>query len=564
MDLSCSYSGCPGSPKYTCRQDRSVTFCEYHIASHLQEPGRHEKLSLSDLSKSNSTMQVIQKIGDISSLVSDVMITGKDMFQEICNRLCQITDTLAQRQRDLLEIASSVTEDPKEQMEKLGDIRLKLRSREAFSKLVDQHFAEHDATVDFSLFSQDIKGIMEGLKESNEFLAGIKEEAGRDREARETIVKRLHHVEKSSEGLAKEFDKKLKTLEKNMELKAKYYAQTSETEHIGNVINQLAYQMQTTNNFVNQINARCENIEREAQESANIRITSEEAGLENRRELVASIENYIGTIQGNFNNQLADLNKNWAEREAAFRVILDADRKIYEDHMANERMQLTRSKDLILQEVNQTVQMMNVKVQEIDENCSKSVKKGIRKVKKLANSENERTENERLQALEWIRLKIQEIAKDDRAQKRVVADNFEEFKRQEAARIEEERKQEEIKKANEENRLQEQRRIEKERKADEERKRVEEKRLAEEIKRKNDEDQRKRNQEEENKKKADFNSLSLQEKKNHMASLNIAHYKEKFIDVLFNRIQEIKKSNDGLYVFVCKLYLGTFNQIVWV
>ena len=124
-----------------------------------------------------------------------------------------------------------------------------------------------------------------------------------------------------------------------MELKAIYYAQTSETEHIGNAINQLAYQMQTTNYFVNQINARCENIEREAQMNANIRITSEQAGLKNRRELVASTENFIETIQENFNNQLADLNKNWAEREAAFRIILNTNRKNYENHMVNERIQ---------------------------------------------------------------------------------------------------------------------------------------------------------------------------------------------------------------------------------
>ena len=47
---------------------------------------------------------------------------------------------------------------------------------------------------------------MEGLNESNEFLTGIKEEACIDREARDRIVKRLHRVEKLSEGLAKEFD----------------------------------------------------------------------------------------------------------------------------------------------------------------------------------------------------------------------------------------------------------------------------------------------------------------------------------------------------------------------
>ena len=80
-------------------------------------------------------------------------------------------------------------------MQKLGDIKLKLRSREAFSKLVDQHFAEPDATVDFSFFSQDLKCIMEGFKKSNEFLAWFKEDAGRDREANDSIVKRLHRVE---------------------------------------------------------------------------------------------------------------------------------------------------------------------------------------------------------------------------------------------------------------------------------------------------------------------------------------------------------------------------------
>ena len=60
--------------------------------------------------------------------------------------------------------------------------------------------------MDFSLFSQDIKGITEALKEINEFLARIKEEACRDREVSDSIVERLHQVKQSSEGLAKEFD----------------------------------------------------------------------------------------------------------------------------------------------------------------------------------------------------------------------------------------------------------------------------------------------------------------------------------------------------------------------
>ena len=93
---------------------------------------------------------------------------------------------------------------------------------------------------------------------------------------------------------------------------------------------------------------------------------------------------------------------------------------------------------------------------------------------------------------EWIRLKIREIAQDDRVQKRVAADNFEEYIRQDAARTEGERKQEKVRKTNEEKRLQEQRIIEEERKTDEEKKRAEEIRLAEEIKRKEDKDQRKK------------------------------------------------------------------------
>ena len=70
---------------------------------------------------------------------------------------------------------------------------------------------------------------------------------------------------------------------KNLRNEARYYAQTSKTEYIGNAINQLAYQMQATNNFVIQFNARCVNIERKAQMNAYIKITSEETGLENRR-----------------------------------------------------------------------------------------------------------------------------------------------------------------------------------------------------------------------------------------------------------------------------------------
>ena len=45
-------------------------------------------------------------------------------FPRDLHKLCQITDTLAQRQRDHLEIASNATEDTEEQMKRLGDIRL--------------------------------------------------------------------------------------------------------------------------------------------------------------------------------------------------------------------------------------------------------------------------------------------------------------------------------------------------------------------------------------------------------------------------------------------------------
>ena len=63
--------------------------------------------------------------------------------------------------------------------------------------------------------------------------------------------------------------------------------------------------------------------------------------------------------------------------------------------------------------------------------------------------------------------------------------------------------------------------------------------------------------------KADFNSISLDDKKNYMTSLNISHYNT-YIIGNGHQIYEIKISNDGLSVIVFKLNLGMLNQIVWV
>ena len=559
MDQRCGYSGCPGSPKFTCRQDRNQVFCEEHISNHLKESGKHEQISLEALQKSDHQLLAVKKIGENSAIMSGVLLTGKDMFQQICDKLCQITDQLIERQNALSEIATSVNEydDPLERIEKLGEINLKLRSKEEFGKLVNQHFSKQDSTVDFTLFKSDIEGIVNSIQLSNEFMERIRQEAAKDKEERQKIIAELNNVKESSVRIEKTLDDRIGGVTNEMRARERYLADASVVEAIQNKIQVIEHQVMTSNNIVNQVSARCDFLGGRIELNQKMNQETEANQLKFITEINDLVEVRLATLETDYDGKIADFNKNRAEREEAFRAEETRIKLEIEEKMRNEIKALSDIRDNIVKKINQTVNDVKSQIEKTKKNCIDQVKNGISQVNENFRNELEKTQTERLEVFEWIKRQIEEGGPN----RKVVG--FEDFKKLEAIRIEEERiraeqkRLDDIKKEKErqEKLRKEEAARQKKLKIDAENaaKRQREEKIRAEQQQKIEEEQKKKKAEDKN----NFNNLPLEEKKKYLASLNLQDYKTTFIDKAnYYPIHEIKISNDGLFAFVCKNYSG--------
>ena len=321
MEQRCGYSGCPGCPKFSCYQDLSQVFCDYHISSHLSEPGVHQRVSLKELSRSSISSTAIKKLSDNSALVSKVLLTGKDMFQQICDKLCQITDELIERQNALSEIATNITDydNPLERIEKLGEISLQLRSKDEFAKLINQHFSKQDFTVDFTLFKSDIEGIAKSIQLSNECMERIREDAAKDKEERSRILNELKKVDESSARIEKTLKDKIDEVSIQMRIREYDLAKASIVESLQVKIPNIEYQVMNFNSLVNQVYKRGDTLEEKIQLLNEMSRESEKKALNFQNEVNKTVEENLKLLKDDYNDRIADLNKNWAEREEAFR-----------------------------------------------------------------------------------------------------------------------------------------------------------------------------------------------------------------------------------------------------
>ena len=196
MDLQCSYEDCGGSPKHCCTCDKNQKSCEIHIDKDFQQLRYHPVNGVIPTAKTSTLLALEMK--QLSSTMSKVMLAGKDMFQEICRKLCEITSELSERQDKLIEMASNLSSNenlPEESFKKLGDLGLNFRSSDEFGKLVDDHFSIDTSRVEFSFFSKDIASIMEHLKESNSLLKNVSTQGESEALRRKVIEEKISNLE---------------------------------------------------------------------------------------------------------------------------------------------------------------------------------------------------------------------------------------------------------------------------------------------------------------------------------------------------------------------------------
>ncbi|OMJ66898.1 hypothetical protein SteCoe_36105 [Stentor coeruleus] len=208
MTDSCKAEGCECSPKYACVCDPKLNYCEIHLSEHLAIGESHKPiLNLTESKKIEQKTQ--QEMTHLLNASTKALIAGKQMFQEICNKLCKITDDLTERQQNLIELGAQSKFDinAEENIKKLSQVGLKFRSTEDFQKLVEKHFSESDDNMDLSLFSAKFEEIIEKLAVNNGFLQLVADKNARERQ----------ELDMKIQNVAQENSDKQAMLEKKLE-----------------------------------------------------------------------------------------------------------------------------------------------------------------------------------------------------------------------------------------------------------------------------------------------------------------------------------------------------------
>ena len=563
MDVQCSYEGCKGSPKNSCSCDRTQKFCEYHIDQHLKLSGEH--LINPSASTAKTSILLADEMKQLSSTMSKVMLTGKDMFQEICRKLCDITLELTNRQDKLIEMASnlSINENlPEESFKKLGDLGLNFKSADEFSKLINEHFSKDSANVDFSFFSKDIENIMNHLTESNSLLNSVSAQAASEAKRREVIETKIASLETSTIQIEQNMGQRINQIDSDTKERETRFADKDSVRQLEDKINRLEDFINHQNSSIEEVNLNFANI--------NSGLAAQSV-LNQEREM--KLTQFTNNAQNQLNLQFAQLRGTVEQRVLEINQVLEANLKMMQEgvNKTNEEFRTTCDGKIdhlnvnftkfcndILAQVNGLEQDYQVKILDYGQKFTSNVRREIDDYKQFKVAEAER-----------IRVEIEQEAKrKQEAEELLRKQQAEELLRKQQAEelLKKQQAEELLKKQQAEELLRKQQEDERKRKVAEEeearRKKEEERILKQVIERKQREEEERKKKLQEERKNAgpaysDFEAMNLDQK--------VARFKELFPDCKNwhrNNFYEIKMSNDGLYLFVCKTYSGMPDQIV--
>ncbi|OMJ86027.1 hypothetical protein SteCoe_12529 [Stentor coeruleus] len=215
MTDTCISQGCQKSPKYACLCDFTLKMCEIHLNEHLKLGESHKPI-LTFAEKKKVDELFNKEMTNLFSISSKTLVKGKQMFQQICNKLCEITDVLSQKQQSLIDLRSqsSYDVDIEENIKNLSQVGLKFRNKESFRKLLEKHLSESDDSIDLSLFLEKFDEISKRIEVNNGFLQFVSD---RNVSERQELDIKLQNMMKDRVFKENAFEKKMETMSTKLE-----------------------------------------------------------------------------------------------------------------------------------------------------------------------------------------------------------------------------------------------------------------------------------------------------------------------------------------------------------
>ena len=215
MDEKCFVDGCPGTAKFSCSCSEKLLICQEHIAEHIKGLSYHE-ICCSKKYQTMPNQRVNQAIFTLNNLNSRALSEGKDMFKELCDKLCGVVDELSKRQQCLVDLGTSnYTQEVEQKIQELEKVNIAFRDKNDFKKLLDNFMSPGGQTFDslnLEEFKKDFRGIVESLKISNEVLNIVAVNHNQEKALREQLKNRVEKLEQGC-GKIQNFDERLQRVE---------------------------------------------------------------------------------------------------------------------------------------------------------------------------------------------------------------------------------------------------------------------------------------------------------------------------------------------------------------
>ena len=218
MADNCHIKGCPDTPKYRCSCDDNIKICENHKSFH---PGPAHQTVIIDLARENVQSKVQKEIAGLFGMSSQVLSTGKEMFIEICEKLCNITDDIFKRQQDLLTLSSSQSypANVEEDIKALSEVNIRIKKREDFKKMIDRHFSLYDDITDFKVFSKDFEALKQKGIENYELALNALDRAQNESEGKPEQLAAVYFERGKNLAALKRYDEAEATYNQVLEIK---------------------------------------------------------------------------------------------------------------------------------------------------------------------------------------------------------------------------------------------------------------------------------------------------------------------------------------------------------
>lgn len=215
MEELCYIDGCPGSGKFGCSCNDSLRVCQVHIAEHTCSFGYHE---ISSISFGITNQKIKDAIKSLNKLNTSTLKKSKEMFQELCNKLCDVVENLSQRQQCLFELSSSsCSQEIDKKIKELEQVNITFRNKKDFRKVLDNFMSSGEEIFENSSldeFRKDFRIIIESLGKSNEVLQTVFDSQKVEKVFKEHLETRISSLEQKNSN----FDEKLKILDQNTKI----------------------------------------------------------------------------------------------------------------------------------------------------------------------------------------------------------------------------------------------------------------------------------------------------------------------------------------------------------